>query len=64
MRGRDETDVCGHRFGTTDAIEPTLLENSQQGRLSSRRDVPNLVEKEGSSGGELETAKFFERKRQ
>ena len=53
---RDDPDVDVARAGRADALEIAGLEHAQQLRLQVQRDVGDLVEKQRTAVGELETA--------
>ena len=56
VRSGDDADVAADRGMIADALEHSLLQDTQQLHLHGRAHVPDLVEEESAALGDLETA--------
>src|ERR1700704_7181724 len=57
--GDDEAKVGLERHGAADPLELALLEDTEKFGLDGRRELADLVEKQGAPGGELEAARLL-----
>src|SRR5262245_47889585 len=56
ISGRNYADVYGNRVRAPDALQFTLLQHPQEGDLGFRRDVADLVQKDGPAIGQFKTS--------